>query len=273
MAGDTEVELLVLGSGGGSATRFSTSFAVAGPDGLVLVDCGAPASTLLPRHGYELARLRAVLLSHFHVDHVADLPQLVQVIWLANRHRDTPVRVPVYGPPGTVARLQWLERFHLMRLPGSYAAPELAPALPTDAAPGVRYVLGPATTVEFFATTHFAGPADQPTYLDANFGHPLTAYGMRLTCAGRTLVYSGDSGSVEDAAPHLEDCTLLIHEIGHHRPSDVCAVAAAHRVPRLLLTHVPARYDAPGGDLARELAAGGYDGELTVAADGLRLAL
>jgi ribonuclease BN (tRNA processing enzyme) len=226
-----------------------------------------------------LAALRAVLLSHFHVDHAADLPQLLQVVWLGNRRLPVPVRLPIYGPPGTVDRVRWLEHFYLMRLPGGYAPLEYAPAVPRDAEPEVRYELGAVTTVEFFETTHFAPPADQADQADqqhfraANFGHPLVAYGMRLECAGRTVVYSGDSGSVGDVAHHLRGCTLLIHEIGHHRPRDVCQLAADHRVPRLVLSHIPSRFDQPDGELASVLADTPYHGDLLIASDGLRVAL
>jgi ribonuclease BN (tRNA processing enzyme) len=277
------VDLLVLGSGSGTGTRFATSLALCGPDGLVLLDCGGPASSLLARYGEDVERLRAVLLSHWHVDHTADLPLLLQSLWLRNRQREAPLRLPIYGPPGTEERVRWLERFHLMRIPGGYVPPELAPAEAHDAPPGVRYQLGTAASVEFFVTTHFPEPAGAPDHLEANFGSPLCAYGMRLTCAGRTLVYSGDTGAGHtagaaaswDLASHLDGCDLLIHEIGHQDADVVCRLAAAHRVPRLVLCHVPGRFDLPGGDaeLQRAVEASGFRGEVVVATDGMRLPL
>jgi ribonuclease BN (tRNA processing enzyme) len=276
-AGDrdaSEVSLLVLGSASGlpNGERFCTSLALRGPDGPVLIDCGAPASTLLYRYGEDPLHLRAILLSHFHVDHAADLPLLVQQLWLLNERRATPVRVPVYGPPGTAARLGWLKRFYLM-LPSIYPAAAHDPAEGRDAATGTRYALGPATAVEFFATTHFPPPDGHPDLQAANFGAPLVAYGMALRCAGRRIVYSGDSRHVDDVAPHLDGATLLVHELGHHDPADVLRLAAAHRVPRLLLTHLHPRYDRAAADLVRLAAAAGYRGDLAIAHDGLRLAL
>jgi ribonuclease BN (tRNA processing enzyme) len=267
------VSFLVLGSGSASAARFAASFALCGPDGPVLLDCGAPASTLLPQQGEELPALRAVLLSHFQVDHTADLPQLLQVLWLQNRGLPVPVRLPIYGPPGTTARVQWLERFYLMHVAGAYAPPACAPGLPQDAEPGVRYQLGPTTAVEFFETSHFASPGDQEPFRAANFGYPLVAYGMRLECAGRTIVYSGDSGAIDEVAPHLQDCALLVHEIAHHQPRDVCQLAADHDVPRLVLSHIPTRFDEPDSELAKVLADNPYRGELFIASDGLRIML
>jgi ribonuclease BN (tRNA processing enzyme) len=282
------VSLLVLGSGGGSGARFATGLALCGPDGVVLLDCGPPVTSLLPQCGEDVTRLLAVALSHWHADHVAGLPLLIQGLWLRNRARpgvsehttrvaQEPVqRLAVYGPPGTVARVRWLEEFHLMRLPGGYVPAEFAPAVPIDALPGQRYALGPVTAVEFFATTHFGGEADCPEALAANFGSPLVAYGMRLWCAGRTLVYSGDSGKVEDVAPYLADCDLLLHEIGHHDPERVCRFAAAHGVPRLLLCHVPEQLSRAPAELEQVFADAGAANRgrwIQVAADGMRIAL
>jgi ribonuclease BN (tRNA processing enzyme) len=270
-----EVSLLVLGSASGVPTgdRFCTSFALRGPDGLLLLDCGAPASTLLYRYGEDPAQVQAILLTHFHVDHTADLPVLVQQLWLLNARRSTPLRVPVYGPPGTEARLEWLKRFHLMRLPGLYPPAELDPVAARDAAAGTRYPLGPSSEVEFFATTHFPPPWDRPEFREANFGQPLVPYGMVVRAAGRTIVYSGDSRRADEVAPYLAGCTVLVHELGHHEPAQVCRLAAAHRVPHLLLTHLHPRYDQADAELAAAAAAAGYAGALSIARDGLRLAL
>jgi ribonuclease BN (tRNA processing enzyme) len=273
-AAASAVSLLVLGSASGvpNGRRFCTSLVLGGLGGPVLIDCGAPASTLLYRYGEDPQQLRAILLSHFHVDHAADLPLLIQQRWLLSQGRGDAVSVPVYGPPGTTARVAWLKRFYLM-LPAIYPPAAVDPVEARDAVAGERYSLGPATAVEFFPTTHFALGEGRPDLQAANFGMPLVAYGMVLHCAGRRIVYSGDSRRVDDVGPHLAGASLLVHELGHHTPADVLRLAIAHRVPRLLLVHLHPRYDDAEGEINRIAGEAGYTGHLTVARDGLRLAL
>jgi ribonuclease BN (tRNA processing enzyme) len=252
--------------------RFCTSLLLRGPDGPLLLDCGAPASTLLYQYGEDPQALRAVLLSHFHADHAADLPLLIQLIWLLNGRRSAPVRLPIYGPPGTAARLAWLKQFYLM-LPGIYLPAKHDPAIGHDVDAGATLSLGAETEVEFFPTTHFPKTRDRPDLQAANFDRPLVAYGMVVRCAGRRVVYTGDSGDVEDVAPHLARANLLVHELGHHEPNDVLRLARRHRVPRLLLTHLKPRYHDAEDELLHLAETIGYEGELTIARDGTRLAV
>jgi ribonuclease BN (tRNA processing enzyme) len=238
------------------------------------MDCGAPASTLIYQYDEDPLALRAILMSHFHVDHAADLPLLVQLIWLLNARRAAPARVPVYGPPGTAARLEWLKRFYLM-LPGVYQPAKHDPVTGHDVAPGTCITLGQQTEVEFFATTHFPKASDRPDLRAANFDQPLVAYGMVVHCAGRRIVYSGDSGQVDDVAPYLGGTDLLVHELGHHKPADVLRLAKDHRVPHLLLMHLNPRYAGPDAEseIARLATTARFQGQLTVAQDGTRVEL
>jgi ribonuclease BN (tRNA processing enzyme) len=93
------VHLQVLGSGGPELgdQRASSGYLV-WQDGRarVLVDMGAGSLLNFERAGGRIEDLDAILLSHLHVDHAADLPALVKASYFSGRRRD----LPVYGPTG-----------------------------------------------------------------------------------------------------------------------------------------------------------------------------
>ncbi len=63
----------------------------------VLIDVGGGSSDNFGRSGAEMEDLDAILFSHFHVDHSADLPALIKSSFFDNRRRD----LPVFGPSGS----------------------------------------------------------------------------------------------------------------------------------------------------------------------------
>ena len=89
------MRLCVVGSGNAfGAAGANAAYCL---DGRLLVDCGAPVSQLLPRSGIDPQDLDAVLLTHFHFDHVAGLPLLLG----ARAFAPSPRPLTLAGPPGT----------------------------------------------------------------------------------------------------------------------------------------------------------------------------
>jgi ribonuclease BN (tRNA processing enzyme) len=93
------IHLQVLGSGGPELDdRRASSGYLVWQDGRarVLVDMGAGSLLRFEQAGARIEDLEAVLLTHLHVDHSADLPALVKASFFTGRTRD----LPVYGPTG-----------------------------------------------------------------------------------------------------------------------------------------------------------------------------
>ncbi len=67
-------------------------------DGRVLIDCGAPVQTLLPRAGMTVSAIDVVLLTHFHADHTYMMPMLLGARAFAGELREG---LTIAGPPGT----------------------------------------------------------------------------------------------------------------------------------------------------------------------------
>ena len=96
----TSPDLLVVLCGTGSpladATRAAACTAVIAGGTFVLVDVGPGSWEQVDLANLPIAELDAVLLTHFHSDHLGDLGEAITQSWIAGRTRP----LDVYGPPG-----------------------------------------------------------------------------------------------------------------------------------------------------------------------------
>lgn len=64
---------------------------------LFIVDAGRGAASVIARMGLDTARIEAVLMTHYHSDHVDGLGQLGETYWLAGSAKEP---LLVIGPTG-----------------------------------------------------------------------------------------------------------------------------------------------------------------------------
>ncbi|MCB0214022.1 MAG: DUF1670 domain-containing protein [Anaerolineae bacterium] len=252
-------ELIVLGSGCGIPTqrRFPAAYALKATSKLFLIDCGAPVSSLLYEHDLDPVDVRAVFLSHWHMDHVANLGLLLTQNHL--RQRSRPLKI--YGPKGTSGKIQRL-------LQDSFLIPdELSYNLKTTSIKSNEKYTESLLQVTFFRTQHL-----EKSKYKTQFGRKAAAYGMVIEGPGWRIVYSGDLVSPHELSPYIERCDLLIHEMAHHRPEEVAEFAAASKVPHVLISHLGPDYDESPEKIRAAFAAY-YHGDLIIAEDGTKLHL
>src|SRR6056297_1846445 len=103
------MRITFLGTGSAMPTgeRFQTGILVQEDGRTVLVDCGAGALQRLQQSGVGYEGVSTVLLTHHHLDHVADLLPLMKARWLAGEDH-----LEVVGPQGTKALLDDLLAVH-----------------------------------------------------------------------------------------------------------------------------------------------------------------
>lgn len=192
------MELIVLGTGDalGSGGRNQPAFLLQGGTWTVLLDCGASTLPALRKANVDPRDIRLILLSHLHGDHIAGVPFLILEFQIASR-RDTPLVIA--GPPGTeekiegLFRLMYTETAELMERRFEIQYVELEEGCPTQ--------LGP---VEVLARK----VAHQ---------HREIPYGYRISFAGKTLAYSGDTEWTDVLLDLARDADLFLCECYMYR--------------------------------------------------------
>lgn len=239
------MRLTVLGSSGTHPRpgRACSSYLVEHDGSRLLLDCGNGSLANLLAVSAPAA-VDALLLSHLHPDHVAD----VWGLYLARRFADAPP-LPVYGVAGTAERL--------------------ASLLPGDA----RF----ATQLDF--RTVAAGDVVRTGALDVRLAaaaHPVPTVAARVEGGGRVLAYSADTGPTDAVVDCARGADVFLCEATfserdrpipeglHCTGAEAGAMAAAAGARRLVVTHVSPAHDPE--DIAAE-ARTRFDGEVLVAAD------
>jgi ribonuclease BN (tRNA processing enzyme) len=214
----------------------------------VLLDLGSGALGALQTYVDPLT-VDAVLLSHLHADHCLDLCGFYV---MRKYHPSGPQpRLPVWGPAGAAGRMA--RAYDLDEDPGMNEEYEFRDY------PAESFTVGPFSI------------AAREVY------HPVTAYSLRISAAGRTLVYSGDTARCDALTEHAKGADVFLCEASfltstnepdgiHLTGAEAGEVAGEAGVTRLLLTHIPPWYD-PQAVLAE--AMGTFGGPLELARTGL----
>jgi ribonuclease Z len=252
-------ELLVLGSSSGLPTgrRFPSAYALTAAGKLFLLDCGAPVSTLLYQYDLDPLDVHAVFITHWHMDHVANLGLFLTQNHLLNR----PSHLNVYGPRGTRGKIRRL-------LAASFQnVAELGYELNITNVKCPQKIKEALIRVEYFKTRHLEQVACK-----AEYGRKAVACGMVINGPGWRVVYSGDLRHPEELSGYVDGCNVLIHEMAHHRPEDVAEFAETAKVPHVLVSHIGPEFDESPQKIA-EAFQGRYHGKLTIAEDGTKVSL
>jgi ribonuclease BN (tRNA processing enzyme) len=211
----------------------------------VLVDCGATSLSALKRVGLDPGEVAAVFVSHLHGDHFGGLPFLILDGQFSRRTRP----LAIVGPPGIARRLS--DTMECL-FPGSSGVSRRFDVDVTELAPGA------AVTV--CGTTAQAWEGDHPS------GAPPLV--LRLSLAGRTIAYTGDTAWTEAIAEAAADADLLIAEsyyrdknIPYHlRLADLNTHRGQITARRVILTHMSADILDRASDMAGEPFERAYDG-------------
>ncbi len=288
---------VTLGTAGGpmpNPLRSQPANALLAGQNIVLFDVGDGAVEKLAQAGLRLENVKAVVLSHLHMDHAAGLEGVIGLRW------QNSLRGPftVYGPPGTKAMVDGIIAALQPSIGAGYGfdndfgkdpveirVQEIEAGTPFDVLPDI--------TVRAVENTHYTfspGSEDARRYKSFSF---------RIDGEGRTIVYTGDTGPsdavtglakgadllvsevqdlpalekiIRQAAPNMPAVVrnnLTAHLRQHHlSPEDVGDIAKTAGVGRVVLTHLG---PAPPEAVAQKLFVPGvnavFDGPVVVAED------
>lgn len=223
----------------------------------VLLDCGPGTPHQLARFGLPWSRLDLVALTHFHTDHVAGLPLLL----FAMRYGlDVPrtAALTVAGPPGLEELLE--------RLADAFGDYMRAPGFPLN--------------VQQLDDDRVLSLSGDCRLRARRTRHTEASVAYRLETPDGSVGYTGDTGLSEGLGEFFSGIDLLVAECSlpdelgidsHLTPSRVASLATEARPGRLLVTHVYPQLE--GRDLPALIRAGGWDGPVELARDGMTLTL
>lgn len=221
------MRLTVLGSGTMTAGggRFPSSYLLEEGGTRMLLDCGFLVMMRLLERNMDFQSIDAILLTHFHTDHIGHLLPLLHARHVqAMFTHSSPRPITVFGP------LTLRERYAKLR---EVMWPEPKEEYPLTIVEGDTHERVGPFHVRSFPTQHVPWFPSQ---------------GYRIEAVGKSLVYTGDIGELQEQKPieeAVQGADFLLIEAGASKPSKSHATAAyafdiakRHGVKRVLLTHI-----------------------------------
>jgi len=222
------VEITILGSGTilSGPNRNAAGFLLRRDNHTALLDCGPGVLHRLKERAVHVLELDTLFLTHFHLDHCADVfPLLMNRALLdsgANR------RMTIIAPSGL---RRWFEQIAATQ--GSWLHNDL---------PDLIELEGQTVYWAGCAVHHFAN------------GHTPQSVSYRIEEEGRSVFFSGDCGFSDGLVYFAGDSALAFCECsypdeaaqeGHLTPETVAALAQKAGFGRLVLVHIYPENDTP----------------------------
>ncbi|EGQ26350.1 MULTISPECIES: MBL fold metallo-hydrolase [Sporosarcina] len=213
------MNIIPLGIWGGypKANSATSSFLLEHDDFHCLVDCGSGVLASLQNY-IALDQLDAVVISHYHADHIADIGSL-QYSRLIQYYLGHPSpALPIYGhakDEEQFAKLTYKEQTHGIEISEEHSVQ-----------------IGPFT-VSFCPTVH-----------------PVYCLAMKFTVADKSVVFTADTEWADQLVSFAKNTDLLISEAnlyeehigkspGHLAGSQAGKLASEANAGQLVLTHLP----------------------------------
>ncbi|WP_053365500.1 MBL fold metallo-hydrolase [Bacillus sp. FJAT-27245] len=213
------MKLTVIGFWGGYPKKngASTGYLLEHDGFKLLIDCGSGVLAKL-QNVVQPEELDAVILSHYHPDHIADIGVLYHARLIQGFLKGKLPALPIYGHTQDEAEFKKLTHDGVTK--GIAYKPNA----------GLK--LGPFD-ISFLKTVH-----------------PVPCYAMRFEAGGKSVVYTADTAFKEEFIPFSKNADLLLCECnfyanqsgqgaGHMTSTEAGRLAENAGVGELILTHLP----------------------------------
>ena len=209
------LRVLLCGTGNPLAdrSRADACTAVIVGGGIYLVDVGPNSWKNLALWHIPGAKLRAVMITHYHSDHIGDLGEANLQSWAQGR--DHPLKV--YGPPGVEQVVNGFAQAYSLD-EGYRIAHHGAALMPPDnwqmqAVPIEMPVTAlPGAEAQHFAVTVLDEDGLKVTAFTVDHAPVAPAYGYRFDYKGRSVVISGDTRPCANLVENSRDADVLVSE-------------------------------------------------------------
>ncbi|TYC89713.1 MBL fold metallo-hydrolase [Novosphingobium sp. BW1] len=281
-ASEKGARLVLLGTKGGprvGGKRSNPANAIVVDGNVYIIDCGMGVTAQAFKAGLDMAKMRAIFISHMHSDHELEFGNLIYNTWVAG---DLRTRIDAYGPKGLadMARNYWATHssdIHTRIADEGRKDP--ATLLAVHEFEGKEGLVMDDGVVRVTALT-----TPHP---------PLRDLAYRFDTPYGSIVISGDTAYNPELAKFARDCDILAHETlylpgvealverahqgdafrnhilnSHTSAQDVGKIATQARTKKLVLTHfVPGDMDWITDQMWRAAAAENFSGEIVVGRD------
>ncbi len=263
---DGQLHVVLCGTGSplADANRAQACTAILAGNEFVIVDTGSGSWRKVASNNLPAQSLSAVLLTHFHSDHIGDLGETLVQSWIAGRT----TKLNVYGPPGVEKVVAGFAQAYALDTDYRvlHHGEEMMPRAAAGAIAQTIKLKSDETAADVFERNGLKVLAFKVNH------DPVTpAYGYRFEYKGRVVVISGDTAKSDNLANHAAGADLLIHDVlaknllqfaaasfeksgnkrrakmandiisYHTSPTEAAEVAATAKVETLVFTHlVPA---------------------------------
>jgi ribonuclease Z len=204
MTGNT-FTLLGTSSGLPQAARAASGYVLKTGASLSLFDCGGGVTSSFMRRGFNPRQVERVFISHTHPDHVCELPLLIQLMYLTGNKN----RLDLYLPE------EFVEPFKAF-MPAMYLFPEKLPFEINLIGYTDGYVFEGEFRLEAIGNRHL----------------------LKISVNDKSLLYSGDLGSLTDVQEHLDGLDYVIIEATHLDFGEFLEFASNISVGQYILTHL-----------------------------------
>lgn len=265
------VQLLGTSAGVPSRDRSLASVFIRYKADRLLFDCGEGTQLQLMKQRLKFMKIDRIFITHWHADHFAGLPGLIQTMSLENRKKP----LYIYGPKGTkkfVNRLLSIGYYYrdfdvivkelkdssVVKCSGyrikAFAVNHNIPAL------GYAFIEDDGWKASMKKAAAF-GLTTSPLIGELKAGKTVKFRGKTIRPVdvldkkkGRRIVYTGDTNYSDNVVKHARRADLLIHEATFdsrhkdfselaHASAAEAATTAEHAAAKcLVLTHISRRY-------------------------------
>jgi ribonuclease BN (tRNA processing enzyme) len=257
------MRITFLGTGTALPTgdRFQTGLLLEQGGKTLLVDCGSGVLHGLARTSVGYEGVSSVLLTHHHLDHVADLLPLMKARWLAGEEH-----VEIAGPRGTKALVDDLLAVHdYLQDRLDLTVREIGP---------YGFEIG-GFSVEGYETRH------SMYCLAYRFEEVSESSEARESESHGVFTFSGDSEAFTGLANFADGSAVLAHDCsfpdsvdvsGHPTPAELGDALSGNEIGRVYLTHLYPHTDDRHEEMLESIGER-YDGDVRVAEDGLSVTI